>query len=66
MGPIDVIADSGAGVLDWDLRAASLAALDIPRERCRAYALRFSWEESIKQFWHNLQTANSLPLPAGC
>jgi glycosyltransferase involved in cell wall biosynthesis len=58
MGPIDVIADSGTGALDWDLRAACLAALEIPRDRCRAYALKFSWEESVKEFWHNLQEAN--------
>jgi glycosyltransferase involved in cell wall biosynthesis len=34
-GPLDVIGDSGAGVLSEDLRAACLAALDIPRERAR-------------------------------
>jgi glycosyltransferase involved in cell wall biosynthesis len=60
MGPIDVIADSGTGALDWNLRAACLAALDIPRDRCRAYALSFSWEASVRQFWHNLQAANML------
>lgn len=60
MGPIDVIADSGTGVLDWDLRKACLAALPISRERCRAYAEGFSWEASVQQFWDNLQTANRL------
>ena len=38
-GPLDVIGGSGVGVLDEDLRAAALAALAIPRERCRAFAL---------------------------
>ncbi len=49
-GPMDVIGDSGAGVLDWDLRAAALAALNIRREICRSQAERFSWQTSIEQF----------------
>jgi glycosyltransferase involved in cell wall biosynthesis len=49
-GPLDVIGDSGAGVLDWDLRAAARAALGIPREICRSHALHFSWRTSTKQF----------------
>jgi glycosyltransferase involved in cell wall biosynthesis len=53
-GPLDVIGDSGAGVLDWDLRAAALQALAIPTEICRAHALRFSWRASIQQFLGNL------------
>ena len=53
-GPLDVIGDSGAGVLDWDLRAAALQALAIPGEICRAHALRFSWRASIRQFLDNL------------
>jgi glycosyltransferase involved in cell wall biosynthesis len=58
-GPLDVIGGSGAGVLDDDLRAAALAALRIPRERCRAHALNFTWQRSAQQFLDNLQ-----PLPA--
>jgi glycosyltransferase involved in cell wall biosynthesis len=53
-GPLDVIGDSGAGALDWDLRTAALRALAIPREMCRAHALRFSWNASIQQFLGNL------------
>ena len=53
-GPLDVIGDSGAGVLEWDLRAAALQALAIPSEICRAHALRFSWRASIQQFLGNL------------
>jgi len=49
-GPTDVIGDSGAGVIDDDLGAAALAALDIPRERCLAHARRFSWQACIDQF----------------
>ena len=60
MGPLDFIADSGTGALNWDLRQACLDALDIPREICRPYAEQFSWESSVKQFWENLQTANGI------
>jgi 1,2-diacylglycerol 3-alpha-glucosyltransferase/glucuronosyltransferase len=49
-GPLDVIGDSGAGALDWDLRAAAIAALNIPREICRSHAMRFSWRLSTEQF----------------
>ncbi len=63
MGPLDVIGDSGAGVLDADLRAASLAALDIPREAARAHALTFSWEESTRRFMDNIARAMQIPPP---
>jgi glycosyltransferase involved in cell wall biosynthesis len=53
-GPLDVVGDSGAGVLDEDLRRAALAALEIPRERCRAHALRYTWRASADQFVENL------------
>lgn len=49
-GPLDVIGDSGAGALDWDLRAAAIAALTIPREICRHHAMGFSWKASVDQF----------------
>src|SRR3984893_16955434 len=35
-GPLDIVGDSGAGVLDWDLRAGAMAALNIPRAICRS------------------------------
>jgi len=53
-GPLDVIGDSGAGVLDDDLRTAALGALEIPRERCRAHALCYTWGASADQFVGNL------------
>lgn len=49
-GPIDVIGDAPVGVLDNDLRAAALKALEVPRDPCRAYAERFSWAASAEQF----------------
>jgi len=49
-GPLDVIGDSPAGVLDADLERACLRALSVPRAACRAHALRFSWQASAAQF----------------
>jgi 1,2-diacylglycerol 3-alpha-glucosyltransferase/glucuronosyltransferase len=54
-GPLDIVGDSGAGALDEDLRKAALAALAIQRERCRAYAMSFTWEASARQFLANLR-----------
>lgn len=54
-GPLDVIGDSSAGVLDRDLRVAALACLAIPRERCRAHALTFTWKASATRFLTNLR-----------
>ena len=54
-GPVDVIGDSPAGVLDWDLCAASLAALQIDRTLPRQHALHFSWETCSRQFLDYLQ-----------
>ena len=54
-GPKDVIAGHPVGVLDEDLRAACLAALELSREACRAFALNYSWENSARQFIGHLQ-----------
>jgi glycosyltransferase involved in cell wall biosynthesis len=53
-GPIDVIGKEPVGVLKDDLRAAALEALEVPRENCRAYAERFSWAASARQFLDHL------------
>lgn len=53
-GPLDVIGNSGAGVLDEDLRRACLAALDIDRSRALAHAQAFSWAGAAAQFLGNL------------
>jgi glycosyltransferase involved in cell wall biosynthesis len=60
-GPLDVIGQSGAGVLDTDLRAACLAALEIPRDKARAHALDFTWAKSARQFLDNVKIARSAP-----
>jgi len=58
-GPADVIGDAGVGVLDEDLRHATLAALQIPRERCRAFALSYGWQASARQFLDNIGKAQA-------
>jgi hypothetical protein len=65
-GPLDVIGGSGVGVLDWDLRAAALAALKIPPENCRSHAERFSWRVSVEQFLRNAVTVQGPKLAEGC
>ncbi|GEO98163.1 glycosyltransferase family 4 protein [Methylobacterium haplocladii] len=59
-GPLDVISGTGAGVIAADLREAALAALAIPRERCRAEALRHTWAESARQFYANIEIAHAV------
>lgn len=60
-GPMDVIGDAPtdapAGILDTDLRRAALAAVEVPRENARRYALRFSWRACTEQFLANIHTA---------
>jgi glycosyltransferase involved in cell wall biosynthesis len=60
-GPLDVIGDSGAGALDWNLKRAALAALSIPRETARAHALTFSIAASARQFVDNIFRAHAAP-----
>jgi glycosyltransferase involved in cell wall biosynthesis len=60
-GPLDVLGDSGCGVLDPDLAQAAERALEIPRARCRAYALTFSWRRCAEQFLNNLHPVASAP-----
>ena len=58
-GPIDVLKDSPAASLQNDLRAACLAALDIPRSVAREEALRNSWEAASRQFESHLRPART-------
>ncbi len=53
-GPNDVIGDSDVGVLDEDLGAACRRALCVPRDKPRAFALRYTWAESARQFLDNI------------
>jgi glycosyltransferase involved in cell wall biosynthesis len=49
-GPKDVIGDHPIGVTNEDLRTACMQALWISRDACREFALRYSWENSARQF----------------
>lgn len=53
-GPIDVLGDSAAGVMDEDLRTACLKALEIPRTVAREHAEKFSWTASTETFLAHL------------
>jgi glycosyltransferase involved in cell wall biosynthesis len=54
-GPIDLIENGATGVLDEDLHAAALAALQLDPAHCRAFALTQTWEAATRQFVGNLQ-----------
>ena len=58
-GPKDIIPGSEGGVIDEDLRAASLACLKLDRVKARAYAEKYSWRACAEAFLENLE-----PLPA--
>ncbi len=65
-GPLDVIGDSGAGIIGADLRVAALAALAIDRGACRRHAERFTWARATDQFLANLEQAHAnRPLQPG-
>ena len=49
-GPLDVVGDSGAGVLDEDLSAAIAGALRIPRSAALAQSRSFNWDAAVSQF----------------
>jgi glycosyltransferase involved in cell wall biosynthesis len=53
-GPIDVIAPGRSGMMNEDLRAAALAALELSREVVRGHALAFSWDRATAQFLNHL------------
>jgi glycosyltransferase involved in cell wall biosynthesis len=53
-GPRDVIGSADVGCLSEDLHFACLAALKIPSQRCRAFAVRQTWEASARAFVSNI------------
>ena len=58
MGPLDVVGDSNAGILNSDLKSAALEALYVSRDSARNHALSFSWENSARQFMDNIAYAH--------
>lgn len=54
-GPLDVIGNnSEIGCLDDDLEVAIHKALKANRQKCREFAMQFSWEKSAESFLKNL------------
>ncbi|HEX7929241.1 MAG TPA: glycosyltransferase family 1 protein, partial [bacterium] len=49
-GPLDVIGNTGVGVLNSNLALAVEGALGISPEACREYALRQTWQRTAHQF----------------
>lgn len=62
-GPLDVVGGTGVAALDEDLRKACMAALRIPRERCRAFSLTQSWSTATDAFLGNLVPSIGQRLP---
>jgi glycosyltransferase involved in cell wall biosynthesis len=54
IGPVDVVTNGVTGVLSEDLRAATLAALKLDPQACRAFALTHTWEAATRQFLSHL------------
>ncbi len=57
-GPQDILPNTGAGIVDRDLKTACLEALKLSREDARALAERYSWRACAEEFRRNLE-----PLP---
>ncbi len=63
-GPRDVIGTTPVGVLDDDLRAACLSALEILPPACVEFAAGYSWEASAQVFLDNIRDAHAF-VPQG-
>jgi glycosyltransferase involved in cell wall biosynthesis len=60
-GPMDVVGESGAGILSKDLGAAAVAALGIDPGYCRKYAESFAWERVVFTLQSQLRQIDSFP-----
>ena len=58
-GPIDVVKDPAAGVLDEDLGAAAMKALTLDREHVARYGAQYSWAHCTQQFVSSLLPART-------
>lgn len=58
-GPVDVVRQGVTGVLDEDLRAACLAALELDRSACVDHARSQSWERCGEMLLENLAVVGS-------
>ncbi|MEM7461094.1 MAG: glycosyltransferase family 1 protein [Pseudomonadota bacterium] len=64
-GPLDVIGDSDAGILDNDLKKAAVAALDIPSKAAVKYASKFTWNECARIFLQSAKIPAYSDEPSG-
>ena len=60
-GPLDVVRHGESGVLDDDLRAAAIAALDLDREAVYRHALSYSWQNATAEFLEHLRPNRARP-----
>jgi glycosyltransferase involved in cell wall biosynthesis len=60
-GPRDVIGSAPVGVLDEDLRAACLEALQVSREDCVEFATAHTWQASARVFVEHALNVRSEP-----
>ncbi len=49
-GPIDIIPNSKAGIIDEDLRQACLSCLDLNRKAAATHAKKYAWKKVAKDF----------------
>lgn len=59
-GPIDIVPNSGGGVLDEDLRAACMACLELDRADAASHAQNYSWQ-TVSQTFFDLLTPEYAP-----
>ena len=57
-GPKDILTDRGVAALDEDLGLACREALEKSPEKCREFALKFTWRRCAEQFMENVQIAH--------
>ncbi|MEP1230243.1 MAG: glycosyltransferase, partial [Litorimonas sp.] len=60
-GPIDIIPNSGAGIVDDDLETACLKALHLSRDEARNHAEKYSWG-AVSDVFFNYLTPEYEPL----
>jgi glycosyltransferase involved in cell wall biosynthesis len=60
-GPRDVIGTAPVGVLNEDLQAACLAALNISSQACLEFAAKHTWEASARAFVDQMADIRDIP-----
>jgi glycosyltransferase involved in cell wall biosynthesis len=58
-GPRDVVRNGSTGILNEDLKIASLEALKLNPEDCISQALEYTWDKATRQFMQNLTPARA-------